>query len=168
MKNNRGIILKDIVFVTTLTAIIGLSIFMGWYFIDYTMRIETARNVGQEVEVTTVGYYRNFLLRPDEYAGILFDLSNKDTDLYIRLIGRKPEAGEVFIRPITDLTAAISIAAYYDSFCATKYYRETKFDIQRTDAASCILDEAKIGITKKEYSDKLNNNQDNNDANSHE
>lgn len=162
MRNNQGLVVKDVVFVASLIAIVCLSIFVGWYFVNYTMRIEGVRNVAQDVEQTANGYYRNYLLMPDAYGEVFFDLSNHNTDLSTRITGRKPDGGEVFIRPINDMIGEISLAVYYDGFCATKYHRESKFDVRQTKVEECILDEGELGISKKEYSETLDGVQKNN------
>ena len=143
---NKGFVLRDLIIIITIPLVLALIIYAVYYNFKEDMKIEDARGIAQAVEVAADYYYKNYILRPDEYAETLFDLSDPSIHLRSFIVGRKPEHGQDYIRPIDEIIAEMSFAVYYNEYCAIKYYKEPKFTIKKMKPEKCVLDVTKLNV----------------------
>ena len=144
--DKKGFVLRDIIIIMTIPIILGLIVYAVIYNIQEDVKEEDTRDVAQNVEQGADMYYKNFILRPEDYSETFFELDDPSIKLRRFIVGRKPESGEVYIRPIDDIKAEISMAVYYGEYCAIKYYGDKKFKIRKTKIENCVLDKSKLKL----------------------
>lgn len=142
--NKKGFVLRDIIIIITIPLVIGLIAYAIYYNFMEDTSIEDTRSVASNVEQGADIYYKNYILRPEEYSETFFDLTDPSSQIRHFFMGRKPDGGQVYIRPINDIKAEISMAVHYGDYCATKYYGESKFKIKKATIENCVLDQTRI------------------------
>lgn len=142
--DRKAFVLRDILIIITIPIVLGLIIYAIYYNFKEDTNIEDTRSIAQSVEQGADMYYKNFILRPDEYSETFFDLSDPSSQIRHFFVGRKPDGGQVYIRPVDDIKAEISMAVHYGDYCAIKYYGEAKFKIRKMTIDKCVLDQSKL------------------------
>lgn len=142
----EGFVLRDLLIIITIPLVLGLIIYAIYYNFKEDTEVEDTRGVAQNVEQGADMYYKNFILRPEEYSETFFDLKDPSSPIRRFFIGRKPDGGQVYIRPVNDIKSEISLAVHYGKYCATKYYGESKFKIRKATIEKCVLDQTRIII----------------------